>query len=345
MRKRDEEKDEFKTKKKRKHLTTLQCFGLAFLLAFTVFLGGALALNSRMFSGSETLKGLDFNAKDEEMEEVFGTDNRVNVLLLGLNHKMADTIMVASFHTEEKTIDLISVPRDTYYERSEFKSSSTQKINSIYNTEKEDGMKKLAKAVSDVLQGMPLHYYMAVDYQGVGNIVDAMGGVEFHVPFHMKYSDPTDDPPLYIDVEEGLQVLDGENVMEFLRFRKTNVPGYKGYPDGDEGRIRTQQAFMIAAFEQAMEGDLLKIAGAVFENVDSDFTWGTVAKLVAKAMGTEPIEVTTWTVPGEAYMSATKRDSTRLSFYFPDEEKLAEMMDVIYNGPVEEPPAEEESAE
>lgn len=345
MRKRDEEKDKFKTKKKRKHLTTLQCFGLAFLLAFTVFLGGALALNSRMFSGSETLKGLDFNAKDEEMEEVFGTDNRVNVLLLGLNHKMADTIMVASFHTEEKTIDLISVPRDTYYERSEFKSSSTQKINSIYNTEKEDGMKKLAKAVSDVLQGMPLHYYMAVDYQGVGNIVDAMGGVEFHVPFHMKYSDPTDDPPLYIDVEEGLQVLDGENVMEFLRFRKSNVPGYKGYPDGDEGRIRTQQAFMIAAFDQAMKGDLLKIAGAVFENVDSDFTWGTVAKLVAKVVGAENIEVTTWKVPGEAYMAATKRDSTRLSFYFPDEEKLTEMMDIIYNGPDEEPLAEEESAE
>jgi LCP family protein required for cell wall assembly len=94
-----------------------------------------------------------------------------------MNHKMADTIMVASFHTEEKTIDLISVPRDTYYERPEFKSSATQKINSIYNTEKEDGMQKLAKAVSDVLQGMPLHYYMAVDYEGVGNIVDAMGGV------------------------------------------------------------------------------------------------------------------------------------------------------------------------
>ncbi|MBQ1215953.1 MAG: LCP family protein [Firmicutes bacterium] len=337
MRKRDEEKEEFTTKKKmRKHLTTFQCFGLTFLLAFTVFLGGALLLNSRMFSGNESLKGLAFNAKDEEMEEVFGTDNRVNVLLLGMNHKMADTIMVASFHTQEKTIDLISVPRDTYYERPDFKSSATQKINSIYNTEKENGMQKLAKAVSDVLQGMPLHYYMAVDYEGVGNIVDAMGGVEFNVPFHMKYSDPTDNPPLYIDVEEGLQVLDGENVMEFLRFRKSNVPGYKGYPDGDEGRIRTQQAFMIAAFEQAMDGDLLKIAGAVFENVDSDFTWGTVAKLAAKAMNGGDIEVTTWKVPGEAYMASTKRDSTRLSFYFPDEEQLTEMMDIIYNGPKEE---------
>ena len=57
--------------KKRKHLTTLQCFGLTFILAFAVFLGGALLLNSRMFSGSESLKGMDFLAKDEDMEEVF----------------------------------------------------------------------------------------------------------------------------------------------------------------------------------------------------------------------------------------------------------------------------------
>ena len=123
------------------------------------------------------------------------------------------------------------------------------------------------------------------------------------------------------------------------------MPGYKGYPDGDEGRIRTQQAFMIAAFEQAMAGDLLKIAGAVFENVDSDFTWGTVAKLAAKAMNGGDIEVTTWKVPGEAYMASTNRDSTRLSFYFPDEEKLTEMMDIIYNGPKEEVPEGENVVE
>ena len=337
MRKRDAEMMETK-KKKRKTLTTLQCFGLAFVLAFSVFLGGALFLSQRMFGGTDSLGGLDFIAKDEEMEEVFGTDNRVNILLLGMNHKMSDTIMVASFHTVNKTIDLISVPRDTYYERPDFKSSATQKINSIYNTEKEHGIEKLATAVSEVLQGMPLHYYMAVDYEGVGNIVDAMGGVEFNVPFHMKYSDPTDEPPLYIDVPAGLQVLDGENVMEFLRFRKTNVSGYKGYPDGDEGRIRTQQAFMIAAFEQAMEGgDLLKIAGAVLENVDSDLSWGTAAKLVAKAAGAHDMEVTTWKIPGEARMASTNRDSTRLSFYFADEEKIAEMLNLIYNGPQEEP--------
>jgi len=331
MRKREQNTGE----KKKKKMTAFQCFGLAFLMAFSVFLGGAMLLSQRMFAGSETLDGLEFLAKNEEMEEVFGTDNRVNILLLGINDNLADTIMVASFHTKNKTLDLISIPRDTYYERSYFKSSAAQKINCIYNTEKEDGMRKQAKAVSDVLNGMPLHYYMAVDYKGVGNIVDAMGGVEFEVPFHMKYSDPTDKPPLYIDVPAGKQVLDSENVVEFLRFRKTNFKGYKSYPDGDEGRIKTQQAFMKAAFEQAMGKDLLKVAKAVLENVESDLSYGTAAKLVAQAAGAD-IQMNTWKVPGEARMSSTNRDSTRLSFYFADEQGVEEMLDLIYNGPKEE---------
>lgn len=336
MRRREKTKEE---KKKKKGMTAFQCFGLAFLMAFSVFLGGAMLLSQRMFAGSETLAGLKFSS---EKEEVFGTDNRVNILLLGLNDNMADTIMVASFHTKNKTLDLISVPRDTYYERSEFKSSAAQKINSIYNTEKENGMQKMAMAVSNVLDGIPLHYYMAVDYKGVKNIVAAMGGIEFDVPFHMKYSDPTDKPPLYIDVPAGKQVLDSDNVVEFLRFRKTNFKGYKSYPDGDEGRIKTQQAFMKAAFQQAMEGDVLKIARAVLENVESDLSWATAAKLATKAIGSD-IQLNTWKLPGESGTRATKRDSTRLSFYFADEEAVTEMIDLIYHGPKEEEPVEGET--
>ena len=67
----------------------------------------------------------------------------------------------------------------------------------------------------------------------------------------------------------------------------------------------------------------------------SSFRWGTAAKLVTKAIGSD-IQMTTWKVPGEAMMSATKRDSTRLSFYFVNEEGVAEMLDLIYNGPKEE---------
>lgn len=329
--------------KKKKGLTVLQCFGIAFLLAFSGMLGGSLLLSQRMFAGTETIGDMDAVKPNEELEEEFGTDHRVNVMLVGLNDNLADTIMVASFNTKDKHLDLISIPRDTYYERDNFRSSAAQKINSIYNTEKEDGMKKMARAVSTVLDGMPLHYYMAVDYKGVANIVDAMGGVTFNVPFHMRYEDPSDKPPLHIDIPAGEQVLNKNNVVEFLRFRKSNIKGYKSYPDGDEGRIRTQQEFMKAAFQKALSSNMLKVANAVLSNVDSDLQWGTLAKLAPKAIGMSGEDMTVWKIPGEARTSATKRDSTRLSFYFADGAGITEMLDQIYNG-VQEPESDNSTA-
>ena len=97
--------------------------------------------------------------------------------------------------------------------------------------------------MSDLLLGMPIHYYAMVDYDGVSTIVDSMGGIPMDIPFRMRYNDPYDKPPLHIDIPEGQQILDGEHAVQFLRYRH-------GYPEGDIGRVKAQQAFMKAAFKQ-----------------------------------------------------------------------------------------------
>lgn len=65
-------------------------------------------------------------------------------------------------------------------------------------------------------------------------------GVEVDVPFHMEYTDIYDDPPLYIDIPQGRQLLDGEEALKFLRYRK-------GYDNQDLGRIEAQQQFIRSA--------------------------------------------------------------------------------------------------
>ena len=61
-----------------------------------------------------------------------------------------------------------------------------------------------AAAVSDVLMGMPINYYVVVDYDVVRKVVDTMGGVPMNITFHMHYNDLYDDPPLKIDLREGI---------------------------------------------------------------------------------------------------------------------------------------------
>ena len=80
-------------------------------------------------------------------------------------------------------------------------------------------------------------------------IVDAMGGVWFDVPRNMNYDDPYQD--LHIHQEKGYRLLTGDDAMQVLRYRHDNDMRY-GYPDGDLGRIKTQQGLLKAMIEQLM---------------------------------------------------------------------------------------------
>ena len=178
-----------------------------FLVVFTIVL---IPLNValgklgevRLFSGTDSImEDMDYIIDpDSPFYDDFKNSERVNVLLLGVNDGLTDVIMVGSYDLKNQRVDIISVPRDTYYYRSQYKGAAWMKINSIYHSE---GVVKTAEAVSDVLLGMPINYYVVVDYDAVRAIVDEMGGVPIDIPFTMKYDDPYDTPPLHIYFEKG----------------------------------------------------------------------------------------------------------------------------------------------
>lgn len=251
--------------------------------------------------------------QDSPFFEAFQDKARVNVLLLGVNGGLTDTIMVASFDMNAKHVDLISVPRDTFYQREGYNGAAEKKINAAYR----GSAVNTAKAVSDVLLGMPLHYYAVIEYDGVKNIVKAIGGVPMNVPFRMKYDDPTDKPPLHIDIPAGEQVLDGEHAVQFLRYRK-------GYAEGDLGRVKAQQEFMKSAFKQALSSNLLNTAQVIFENVESDITLEMVTKIATKALGMSGDSI-------ETYMMPNNPDPNAPYYVYPKTEEIGQMLEKIYS--------------
>ncbi len=301
----------------------LKYFFAALCLALIVFTSVSALVNkfleSNVFGPAETNLSEEMPILVDENSrffEAFQDKNRVNVLLLGINDTLADTIMVASFDYDAKHVDLISIPRDTYYFREEYASSlSFLKINAVYQETKEP--LGTALVVSEILLGMPINCYAIIDYDGIEEIVDAMGGVPMDIPFRMKYSDPTDDPPLYIDIPEGKQTLDGETAVKFLRYRK-------GYVEGDIGRIKAQQTFMKAAFKQMLSLDLPKITGVIFENVESDIKISTATKIAAKAIGMKSENIETYIMPN------TLQDVAPY-YVYPDSEGIAKMIEEIYS--------------
>ena len=107
--------------------------------------------------------------------------------------------------------------------------------------------------------GFEPDFQVIVEWEAVGEIVDAMGGVWFDVPRNMDYEDPYQD--LSIHLKKGYQLLDGEQAMGVVRFRD----GANGYKDGDIGRIGTQQALLKAVLEQLLKlENITKINNVVF---------------------------------------------------------------------------------
>jgi len=268
-------------------------------------------------------EGEDNNTEfDTPLEKAMKKSKRVNVLLLGLEGYRSDTLMIASYDRINKKVDIISVPRDTYYPRDGYaKYSEFMKINSIYGTD-EDRQKAVMDAVEE-LTGIPIDKFVSIDYEGVRAAVDAVGGVEFNVPFHMKYTDPYDTPPLYINISAGNQIIYGDKAMEFLRFRKGD-PGYPGYPEGDVGRIKTQQEFIKAAIGKALSLKLPNVISSVYPYVKTNFTLTELLGLGGDAIGFSKENINTLIMPGiPKYMGG-------LSFYIPDGEEITKLLYNLY---------------
>ena len=191
-----------------------------------------------------------------------------------------DTMMLITFDSVNKELYGMSLPRDTMVNV----STSSKRLNAVYNynkgsnkeTQLEKGSAALKKEVGK-LTGIVPDFYVVVQWEAVGELVDAIGGVEFDVPFDMDYDDPAQD--LHIHIKGGNQVLDGEDAMGLIRWRHNNDFSVQ-YPTGDLGRVETQQAFLKAVAEECLDPAIIlkapSLAKIFMDNVTTDLSIGNL---------------------------------------------------------------------
>ena len=239
-------------------------------------------------------------------------ENYYTFLLFGTDKfsGSTDTIMVVSYDVNNQKLNLMSIPRDTMVNV----SWDIKKINSVYAV---GGIKALQKHISKLI-GFTPDYYVKIDLQAFVDVVDLLGGVEFDVPIPMHYHDPAQE--LSIDLEPGVQTLNGEQAMGLVRFRKSDR-GANGRISGydDTGRVATQQAFLKAMFKQCLKiKNWTKITGYVeiFEkNVESDLTLGNMLWFARQAMNLSEDGFQTMTAPANYYASAWSRSVHQMQSY------------------------------
>lgn len=215
----------------------------------------------------------------------------VNILLIGIDdvegvHR-SDTIAFCTVDIDDKIVRLMSIPRDT---RVQIEGHGWQKINHAYAYGKE---KLLEKTLINYL-GMPINYHIIVNYQSFPEIVDLMGGVDIDVAKRLSYNDNAGK--LHINIEKGLQHMDGKTALNYVRFRHDAL--------GDIGRVKRQQKFLVSLLDKAKNpsimGEIPKIAKKLLKFVDSNMTAAQAIQLASYLRDIPKGNMIFFTMPGKA---------------------------------------------
>lgn len=267
-------------------------FFISFLISGILFVF-LFAKVEKIFSALDTGDHGGINVDGEEIVTV--DKNEIVVLLVGVdandvhNSKgtRTDTMMLGKANFETGEIGLLSIPRDT-------RVMVRGKEDKINHAHAYGGMEMTMRTVRDFLN-VDVNYYVKVDYKAVKAIVDAIGGVKLDVPRRMRYSDPTAKPPLKIDLQPGVQTLDGQKAHDFLRFRS--------YKDGDLGRVQAQQYFMKELMKQTMQPkNLLQLDDLIktyYDYVDTNIPMSLMLKGGLSANKMDVDNMQTVTIPGK----------------------------------------------
>ena len=206
----------------------------------------------------------------------------------------SDTNILVYVDAKSGVINALSVPRDTLINT----DWNVPKFNASYNV---GGVERLQKELSNLL-GIPVDFYVSVDLSGFVELVDAIGGVWFDVPVDMNYDDPTQD--LHIHFNKGYQYLEGKDAVKVVRFRQNN--NGTGYPNGDLGRIETQQAFLTAVAKQMLDNlgsnpiqAIKDYANLFYKYVDTDLEVGELAWVGEQALTVGMENIHFYTLPGD----------------------------------------------
>lgn len=181
--------------------------------------------------------------------------NRVSILLMGIDQRCdeagpahTDTMMILTIDPVGLSAAMLSLPRDLWVEIPNFGVDRINQANyygEIY--EYPGGGQALAVQTVEALLGVPIDYYVAVNFDAFVEVVDLIGGIDIDVP--EAIDDPNYPDQCYgydpFSIAAGEQHLDGEAALKYARTRATF--------GGDVDRAGRQQAVILAVRQKIFD--------------------------------------------------------------------------------------------
>jgi len=229
----------------------------------------------------------------------------------------SDTIKILHVDPASGTARLMSIPRDTYVSLSGLPSgaglATDNKINSAFN----NGAVPLIQTIENTF-GIPISHVVIVDFSGVIDIVNSVGGIKLDFPYPVRDNDNGNNNSGLNIPQAGCQTLNGTMALALARSRYYQYeerPGYWVYdPSSDLGRIQRQNTIIEAAIDKAKSSynplTINSFLGSIVKDitVDNAMSSSTMLSLAERYHAFSGSALETFTLPTTSGYSSVAGD-------------------------------------
>lgn len=252
-------------------------------------------------------------------------ENKVNILVLGTDNRgnevsRADLIMFITANVDTRHAAVVSIPRDT---RVAFSNVGLTKINHANAVGEarggvHEGTLESVEAVSNLL-GVPINFYLKIDFEGFEKAVDAVGGIDVYLP------NPVNDDLRDIHLTSGQHHLSGDQALRLARARY-------GLPNGDFDRQSNQFYLILALARQILNVSnvpkLPEIVKVVYQElIDTNMSAVEMVAIGLIFKGITKDEIKYYQIPGKAISDQDPLVGAVVYYYEPDVNGVREVME------------------
>ncbi|WP_438315944.1 LCP family protein [Sporosarcina sp. FA9] len=260
---------------------------LVLLSAFLFVVAWGVTLQKKAESAADRAYEKIENRPKSELREVAvePVNDSVSILFIGVDESetrkaneengRSDAILVATLNKQQKTVKLLSIPRDSYVYIPN--KGYSDKINHAHAFGGTIGTIDTVENLLDI----PIDYYVKMNFNAFIDVVDELGGIEVEVPYDRLEKDEFDRNT--IQLIKGLQHLDGRHALALARTRKL---------DSDVERGKRQQMIMQAIMKEATSlSSVTKYGGvidAIGDNMKTNMKYDEMKSFIDYIKGGKP---------------------------------------------------------
>ena len=326
------EDTEYQSPEKKKRTGLMILLGAVSLVLIALLIaGGYLFSLARSFDNNTTKLPDAFPEESLRPVKAEAAKDAVNILLLGNdtratdqgednfaslpNGGRSDTMMLVHIPANREGVYVTSIMRDTWLD---IPGHGKAKVNAAFAY----GGVSLAVQTLEGLLDTRIDHIAAIDFEGFKGLTDALGGVEINNPKAFKQNLKNG-----IVFPEGVQTLDGEEALAFVRERYA-------FSDGDYQRVRNQQLYVKAVMSTLMSKETLTDPGKISETVkefapyvavDETLDAVKVAKLGATMANVRSSDMHFFTLPNKG----TGRSADGQSIVIPDTGVISDFAEAL----------------